>query len=89
MQRARPSTAQAVHSRARPDGALITPHREPATTGSLTLRDGSRYPGPSLFHIPRSARMDCRNDPIVASTAEGSYPQCAMQLAHLGSLPLP
>src|SRR6516162_3126304 len=39
--------------------------------------------------VPRMARSDSRSDPIVASTADGSYPQCAMQFAHRGSLPRP
>jgi hypothetical protein len=37
----------------------------------------------------RIARIDSRSDPTVASTADGSYPQCAMQFAHRGSLPRP
>jgi hypothetical protein len=38
---------------------------------------------------PRSARIDSRSDEVVASTADGSYPQCAMQLEQRGSLPRP
>jgi hypothetical protein len=38
---------------------------------------------------PRTARSDSRSDPIVARTADGSYPQCAMQFAQRGSLPRP
>ena len=38
---------------------------------------------------PRMARIEARSDPMVASTADGSYPQCAMQFAHRGSLPRP
>src|SRR5262249_11915000 len=39
--------------------------------------------------LPRAALIDSRSEPTVASTAEGSYPQCAMQLAQRGSLPRP
>jgi hypothetical protein len=44
---------------------------------------------PQPGQVPRIARRDSRSDPIVASTADGSYPQCAMQFAHRGSLPRP
>ncbi len=40
-------------------------------------------------HPPTTARSDSRSEAIVASTAVGSYPQCAMQLAHRSSLPRP
>ena len=39
--------------------------------------------------VPRIARIDSRSDDVVASTADGSYPQCAMQFEHRGSLPRP
>ena len=39
--------------------------------------------------LPRAALIVSRSEPIVASTAEGSWPQCAMQLAQRGSLPRP
>ncbi len=35
------------------------------------------------------ARSDWRSDCVVATTADGSYPQWAMQLLHRGSLPRP
>ena len=46
-------------------------------------------PTKSAFQTPRTALIVSRSELIVASTAEGSYPQCAMQLAHRGSLPRP
>ena len=36
---------------------------------------------------PRIARSDSLSEPIVARTADGSYPQCAMQFAHCGYEP--
>jgi hypothetical protein len=43
----------------------------------------------SPAQVPRSARIDSRRDEVVASTADGSYPQCAMQFEQRGSLPRP
>src|SRR4051795_5817212 len=37
----------------------------------------------------KAARSDSLKDFVVASTAVGSYPQCAMQLSQRGSLPRP
>ena len=37
----------------------------------------------------RRARRLSLSEPVVASTAVGSYPQCAMQLLHRSSLPRP
>ena len=42
-----------------------------------------------LQRIVVAARSDSRNEPIVANTAVGSYPQWAMQFAHRGSRPRP
>src|SRR5215212_11505678 len=42
-----------------------------------------------FVQLPIAARIDSRNELRVASTAVGSYPQCAMQLAHRSSLPRP
>src|SRR5580693_6332812 len=39
--------------------------------------------------LSRRARMPSFSDDIVAITAEGSYPQWAMQFAQRGSLPRP
>ncbi|CAO0837926.1 hypothetical protein SMICM17S_09167 [Streptomyces microflavus] len=55
---------------------------------------GATGPLPSRCHrllvmVSRAARRDSFSDPMVASTAVGSYPQCAMQLAQRGSLPRP
>ena len=44
--------------------------------------------GHSVYAVTR-ARMLSLSEPMVASTALGSYPQCAMQLAQRGSLPRP
>jgi hypothetical protein len=78
----------------RPAAQLLAPVALQIAQGAGTgrLPDAMKripVPGTELIQIPRTARMDSRNDPIVASTADGSYPQCAMQLAHLESLPLP
>ncbi len=43
----------------------------------------------AMAYPPTAARSDSFNEPIVAMTAVGSYPQCAMQLAQRGSLPRP
>ncbi len=53
----------------------------------LVLHDPDRLWG--CGHPPTTARSDSRSEAIVASTAVGSYPQCAMQLAHRSSLPRP
>ncbi len=54
------------------------------------VRSGPRESGlAALDQVPRIARIDSRREPMVASTADGSYPQCAMQLAQRGSLPRP
>src|SRR6476469_10331927 len=45
-------------------------------------------PRPGRYWLS-AARTDCLHDLVVASTAVGSYPQCAMQLAQRGSRPRP
>jgi hypothetical protein len=53
------------------------------------IRQGSAAFERTNSYQPRSARIDSRSDDVVASTADGSYPQCAMQFEHRGSLPRP
>ena len=63
--------------------------RDDQPTGiSRALRAAGAGPA-ARDQVPRIARMDSRREPMVASTADGSYPQCAMQLAQRGSLPRP
>ena len=61
--------------------------------GTAAVRARQRSPrfvtNATAAQPPRTARSDSRSDPMVASTADGSYPQCAMQFAHRGSLPRP
>jgi uncharacterized Zn finger protein len=45
-------------------------------------------PGKPSYAETRARRLSL-SEPMVASTALGSYPQCAMQLAQRGSLPRP
>src|SRR6202042_3070351 len=54
-----------------PAGGLQPGHQPGLDTGL--------EPGSASGRQPRMARSDSRSDPIVASTADGSYPQCAMQ----------
>src|SRR5260370_42672958 len=58
-------------------------------TGARGGCRGARRVRSRRAQLPRAALIVSRSELIVASTAEGSYPQCAMQLAHRGSLPRP
>jgi diguanylate cyclase (GGDEF)-like protein len=57
--------------------------------GACTNRRGGACASPSRDQAARIARRLCRSERDVASTALGSYPQCAMQLSQRGSLPRP
>ena len=68
-------------------GANAAPLQSLAALPERVLNGSCRItPGNQL---PRAALIVSRSELVVASTAEGSYPQCAMQLAHRGSLPRP
>ena len=68
-------------------GVAATPKKTGTRHSSTPTR--SRHNGGYGVTAHRTARIDSRNDDIVAMIAVGSYPQCAMQLAQRGSRPRP
>ena len=81
--------------RSNPDpGHGGSPAGPPAATtqildGPPGCPDAAGTSGRRVRHMSVSVRSDWRSEPIVAMTALGSYPQCAMQLLQRESLPRP
>ena len=71
-----------------PKHGSSTPNSQPVAPG-LDQRPGAKAADRANQPCSRIARRPSLSEPMVASTAVGSYPQCAMQLLQRGSLPRP